>query len=274
MPELRTYKRGKTEIVVNGSRQEILKNRIFSEIKKNNFVRLPNSQGAFSILPEKGIFIKRALIPETDLAQMKDYLDQSKFVDNIPEIYGYIQKNRQLYIIQKLIKESVPLSEHLSSLDRKGILKVKEEIKITGERLLEKGLLPWDYTIRNLIFSKKENKLYVCDNMISPSNPKRLHSLIVKSGLKPSKKLILLKRLSQLDLTAGLANGIRAITKKDSLVGNSKILAKTKEQLMYLKRKLFFETKKVYSSLTLEEQKKMQEIILDKCLAEFDAYLK
>ncbi|MFA5745901.1 MAG: hypothetical protein WCX82_01790 [archaeon] len=275
MPELRTYKRGKTEVVVNGHKHELLDKKIFEEIKRQaNFVRLPNSTGQFSQILEKEIFIKKAIDPETDIDQMKDYLKQSQVVDNIPEIYGYIKLNDKLYIIQKLILDSMVLSDYLKKADKKEILRIKEQLRKQGEILLQNNLLPWDFKIKNLIYSKKDNKVYICDNEISHIHPELLYSLIKRANLQPSRKLKLLRDLSKIKrkvvlIKQKLLNLNKKTSNAETVLQSNKEMKSSK-----LKRLIHSETKKIYSNLSSQEIKKIQQITFEEFLADLDSYLK
>jgi len=286
LPKLRTYRsKGVTVTITESSRHKLSKNRVLSDFKNYRFTCLPDANSSFAQLEKKDVFIKRSVFKSLDYSQLKDYLDQRKVVDNIPEIYGFLEKKGELYVLSRNISSAVNLSTYLKTITPEKRKEMRSQIQEIGEKLISIGLLPWDFRPRQFMFSTVENKLYFCDNSISYSNPTYLVFRLRKMGLPVSKNLLTLSKLEKLSVFNLFRKTVRkSLNRKDGAALftdeslTPSILLRMKN---YIKRKghaldnrslskVFSKTQEYYLSFSEDILKEIQRSILKECLEEFD----
>jgi outer membrane phospholipase A len=268
IPTIRKYKRENFQLSVSKSgKEQILQKKLIKDLKNCKYYTLKGATGVFSKLLNKDIFIKKTDNVVVDESQLRDYIKQKKVVDAFPEIYGYLKKEKELYVFQKLISDALNLRESFKILDKKDKAIVREQIKEYGNKLVEKGLLPWDFKLKNLIYSKKNKKVYIIDNAINfpyiydfidLCKKLKIHTkLSLTFKQKLFSELRQLKRKLFIDIT--ITNLFNYIPKISSSEFRSKVYSPEIQKQVI----------KEYKSLSFEDRKKIQMFILNETLKEF-----
>jgi hypothetical protein len=183
------------------------------------------------------------------------------------------------------VPDAIVLSNYLKTISKEKRKDLRSQIQEIGEKLISKGLLPWDFKIRQFMFSVSENKLYFCDNAVSYSNPSYLVSRFKKMGLPVPKKLLLFSKLESLSVFNVFKRAVRkSLNKKDGdfFLKNEEITPSILLRMKnYIKKKgisfdqrslskIYRKTQEYYLSLPEDVLKEIQRSILEDCLEEFD----
>jgi hypothetical protein len=233
---IENYKRDKIHLNVSKKgRDVILKERVLSEIKKSKFIPFKRSTNLFDVINQK-VFVKESF-SKIDYFQLSDYLKQRKVVTSLPEVYGSLKlSNGKVFVFSKFIPGTVQLPDYLKKANPKTILHIRKEILTIGEKLIQKGLLPWDYKIRQFFYNPKNNKLYLCDNSVAIFSPKLLSRYFKQTRMPipgKLKSLTTLYTLHPFQLTLSVANSLAALIKKEIVLSQEQ----KSSSLMTLKKK-------------------------------------
>jgi hypothetical protein len=276
------YNRNRFSVKVSEKGLNILTNeKVISTLKKLKFNPINECTSLFDILN------KRVIIKESfnyiDRFQLRDYYLQKKIITNIPEIYGVLELNTgKTYVFSKYISDACDLKQFFQNpSNRYKKEKFKLQIKNMGAKLIREGLLPCDFQIKQMFYSPKNKKLYLCDNSISFSNPKSLLSIFKKLNINPPsklKKLSLAYSLNPIELSLSVLRAFKKKSTKETMLSILKKQSSLKNvsgyaQKMHQKqlKKIILETIEFYDSLPLDIKQKIQTQILNNCLKQFDS---
>ncbi|NCC70902.1 hypothetical protein EOM09_04940 [bacterium] len=271
-----TRKRFSLEVSKKG-KEKVLEHKLLSKLKHSKFICVDGATNLFD-LANKKVFVKESIVIN-DYYQFKDYLNQKKVISNIPEIYGVLKLNNgRIYIFSKHISDAVPLTSHLfRSRGPDFLKKVRLEVKTIGEKLVEKGLLPWDFQLKQFFYSPKASKVYLSDNAISFYNPKTLVKYFKKANVEiPTKlkKIYLIYSLHPFQISREGLKFINQKTKNILFNSSTKLSALKRDGNAMFEKRLFSlinNTVDFYTSLPLETKQKIQSVLLKECLEEFNS---
>jgi len=263
-------------------KKHILDQKLIKELKNCEYLCLPEASGEFVIFNNKKTFIKKTSALQ-EAHQLKDYIEQSKLINNIPKIYGYakIHNQQKLYVASELISDALPLIEVFKYKDKILNQRLRTEIENIGNKLIEKNKLPWDFKIRQFFISKHSKNLYFSDNTINMSVPIKLVELYKACKLKVPFKLKLLETAFNAHPVALIRKITRKALKVDNGVPIDNVIS-NKSRFLPLKARLIarhlkdmnlilIETSKFYEGLPSSTKTKLQRKILDNCLKSFDS---
>lgn len=279
--EIEKYKRRNFSVSVSKKGREILtEKKSISRLKKLNFRPINECTSIFDILDKK-VIIKKSL-NYIDKFQLRDYFKQKKVVDCVPEIYGVLElKSGSSYIFSRYISNAVDLKLYLKKNKRQKE-KIKRKIETIGQKLIAKGLLPFDFQLKQFVFCPRSKKLYLCDNSISFPNPRKLIFYFKKTNLPVPLKLKRLHYSFSLNPIELALNALRVFKKKST---NETLVSILKRQASLIKisslaqkkhqtqtKKIILETIAFYDALPLDVKQKIQKEILKDCLKEFNYF--
>ena len=212
---IRTYKRKNFTLNINKEHKStVLNKKLLQELKNCKFKPLPNTTNSFSELTNKDVFVKKISKYSFDKRQLKDYMKQKEVVSNIPDIYGTIELKDKIYIFSKLIKDRIDVVNNFFKLSKKNISFLRSEIIRIGSKLIEKDILPSEFALQQMFFSKDRKKVYFVDNIVGVFNAQQLVELMKQANLEVPGKLKILSSAYSLLSARGMSAVVKSIDRK------------------------------------------------------------